>query len=176
VQLAVTPWTADDIPDIMNYFLEAEEGHLSGMGADAAKLPSFESWHTSLMTEYHKPALEQGYYYVIWMCDGERVGHCNINFIEHGIQANMHLHMWESGQRRKGMGTKLVQLALPLFFERFNLKKVICEPYALNPAPNKTLPRAGFQFVRKYRCTPGPINFEQEVSRWEILREAVVAS
>ena len=47
-------------------------------------------------------------------------------------------------------------------------------PYALNPAPNKTLGRAGFSFSRHYIGTPGSINFEQEVNVWEMSRDAFI--
>jgi hypothetical protein len=46
------------------------------------------------------------------------------------------------------------------------LKKLFCEPYALNPAPNKTLEKIGFEFVKEYITTPGWINFEQPVKLW----------
>lgn len=35
-----------------------------------------------------------------------------------------------------------------------------------NPAPNKTLKKAGFELVKEYVTTPGPINFEQPVKLW----------
>jgi hypothetical protein len=41
----------------------------------------------------------------------------------------------------------------------------------LNPAPNRTLERVGFSFVRQYIGVPGSINFEQEVSLWEMSRD-----
>jgi hypothetical protein len=43
-----------------------------------------------------------------------------------------------------------------------------CEPYALNPAPNKTLEKLGFKFLKTYTTIPGWINFEQEVNLWEL--------
>ena len=59
-------------------------------------------------------------------------------------------------------------MTLPFFFENFKLKKLYCEPYALNAAPNKTLTKAGFNFVKKYSTIPGSISFEQEVNQWEM--------
>ena len=41
----------------------------------------------------------------------------------------------------------------------------------MNPAPNKTLARVGFEFVKEYVTVPGSINFEQPVNRWEMTRE-----
>lgn len=51
------------------------------------------------------------------------------------------------------------------------LKNIYCEPYAQNPAPNKTLAKAGFLFVKKYTTIPGYLNFEQEVNQWLMTQE-----
>jgi len=167
-KLAVRPWVTDDIPNIINYFLKADDDFVRGMGANSDRFPSFSKWKAALEHEIKQPPIDQGYYYMIWLIDGVAVGHCNVNMITYSQQANMHLHLWRKSKRQKGMGVRFVQLCIPYFFKRFELQTLLCEPYALNPAPNKTLPKAGFTFVKRYRCTPGPINFEQEVSRFEM--------
>ena len=78
----------------------------------------------------------------------------------------MHLHLWNAENRTKGFGTKLLKMTLPFFFENLHLKKLYCEPYALNPAPNKTLENIGFEFEKEYITIPGSLNFEQPVKRW----------
>jgi RimJ/RimL family protein N-acetyltransferase len=83
----------------------------------------------------------------------------------------MHLHLWKSKNRKKGIGTELVRKSIPFYFENFKIEKLICEPYALNPAPNKTLEKIGFEFIKKYRTIPGSLNFEQDVNRWELTKE-----
>ena len=83
----------------------------------------------------------------------------------------MHLHLWNSKFRLKGVGTKMVNNSLPYFFNILKLKKIYSEPYALNPAPNKALEKIGFNFVKTYTTTPGSLNFEQTVNRWEMTLE-----
>ncbi len=80
----------------------------------------------------------------------------------------MHLHIWNSEVRKMGLGTQLVKMSLPYFFKNMNLKKLYCEPYALNPAPNNTLKKVGFEFVKEYITIPGFLNFEQQVNLWEL--------
>ena len=46
------------------------------------------------------------------------------------------------------------------------IRKLLCEPYAFNDAPNRTLQRAGFRFVKTHETVPGPLNFHQAVTRW----------
>lgn len=62
-------------------------------------------------------------------------------------------------------------MTLSYFFEKLELKKIYYEPYALNTAPNKTLKKAGFEFVKKYVTTPGFLNFEQDVNQWQMTYE-----
>jgi RimJ/RimL family protein N-acetyltransferase len=66
------------------------------------------------------------------------------------------------------MGVQLVKKSLPYFFNNLHLKTLYCEPYALNPAPNKTLPKVGFEFVKEYITVPGHLNFEQRVCLWQM--------
>ncbi|HWY34787.1 MAG TPA: GNAT family protein, partial [Nitrosopumilaceae archaeon] len=102
------------------------------------------------------------------LLNNKNIGHSNVNKIVFGEEAHMHLHIWSEDVRKKGVGAELVKLTIPYFFENLKLKKLYCEPYALNQAPNKTLQKVGFEFVKKYRTTPGWLNFEQEVNLWVI--------
>ena len=142
------------------------------MGADPAKIPKREDWIALLTTDMSKPIQDRQFYYVVWEVDGVPIGHSNINNIVFGKSATMHLHMWQKDLRKRGMGRMLVQRSIPYYFEKFELQVLICEPYALNPAPNKTLPKVGFQFIRQYETTPGWINFHQPVNRYEMTQQA----
>jgi hypothetical protein len=43
---------------------------------------------------------------------------------------------------------------------------LFCEPNAFNVAPNRTLQRAGFKYVKTHMTVPGLLNFHQAVTRW----------
>ena len=160
-----------DIAPITQYWLGSDKSFLTGMGVDLTRLPSAQEWQQMLNEQINSPIGEKKSYCTIWEVDGTAVGHCNINKITMGEQAYMHLHMWKSDVRKKGMGTELVKRSLPFFFEKFKLKKLCCEPYSLNPAPNKTLEKIGFTFIRSYVTVPGSISLEHEVNLWELSRE-----
>jgi hypothetical protein len=57
---------------------------------------------------------------------------------------------------------------LGYYFERFGLKTIYCQPYALNSAPNNALRHVGFQFVKSYNTVPGRLNFMQPVNLWQL--------
>ena len=56
-------------------------------------------------------------------------------------------------------------------FERLKLKRLFCEPHAFNVAPNRTLQKAGFKYLKTHMTVPGPLNFHQAVNRWVIERD-----
>lgn len=170
--LSVREISKEDIEHIATYWLLSSKEHMEGMGVDLAKLPAREDWEKMLLAQINAPVEEKQSYAIIWLVDGAPVGHCNINKIQFGTEAYMHLHLWDRKYRQKGMGTSLAKLSIPYFFKNFKLKRLYCEPYALNPAPNKALEKLGFRFVKEHITTPGFINFEQPVKLWVLDAEA----
>lgn len=166
--LSVRELHKDDIHHIVQYWTTSDSAFLIGMGVDLAKLPGAAALTEMLSQQLNQSYPEKQSYCIIWEVDKNPVGHCNINKIIFGEEAYMHLHLWNSGRRKKGIGTALVKMTLPYFFQNFKLKKLFCEPYALNPAPNKTLEKTGFTFLKSYVTIPGSLNFEQQVNRWEM--------
>ncbi|MBL0054622.1 MAG: GNAT family N-acetyltransferase [Chitinophagaceae bacterium] len=169
--LSVRELSAGDIPLLTDYWLNSNPGFLSGMGVDLSKMPSRSDWHSMLEEQLHQSYAEKKSYCLIWLVNGEPVGHSNVNKIIFGQEAYMHLHLWTPDARQKGHGLNFVKMGIPLFFKNLELKTLYCEPYALNPAPNRILEKAGFQFLRTYTTIPGWLNFEQPVKLWSLSRE-----
>lgn len=169
--LSVREISFDDIDLIADYWTTSDAAFLVSMGVDLAKVPSRTDLVEMLQQQLAQPYEDKKSYAVIWLVDGLPAGHSNINKIIFGEEAYMHLHLWNSFSRRKGFGTQMVRMTLPYFFQNFKLKKLFCEPYALNPAPNNTLRKSGFEFVKQYRTIPGALNFEQDVNQWKLSLE-----
>lgn len=161
----------DDIPFIADYWLNSDDDFLISMGVDLDKLPTRAGLTNMLTEQINLPDSEKASMAMILESDGKPAGHCNVNGITYGQEATMHLHLWTADTRRKGLGTKMVLESLPAFFKRLQLQTLWCEPYARNPAPNRTLKRIGFEFVKTYVTIPGSLNFEQEVNRYKLTRE-----
>ncbi|MCB9081791.1 MAG: GNAT family N-acetyltransferase [Lewinellaceae bacterium] len=167
--------TPADISLIADYWLLSPPAFLQSMGVDLAKLPSREGLTQMLTAQIQAPPAAKKSYALIWEIEGKPAGHSNVNDIVFGQQATMHLHLWQPNSRQKGLGTLLVKQSLPFFFENLQLQVLYCEPYALNPAPNKTLEKVGFTWEKTYRTIPGSLNFEQEVNRWHLRKEQYLA-
>ena len=169
--LTVREIKKEDIEAITNYWLSAEDKYMEAMGVNITKIPAREEWAEMLMEQLSQPIQEKKSYCIIWEINGEAIGHSNINKIQFGEEAYMHLHLWKKDIRTKGNGITFVKMTLPYYFENYKLKTLYCEPYALNPGPNKTMQKTGFEFVRQYRTIPGWLNFEQDVNLWRLTRE-----
>lgn len=142
------------------------------MGVDLNKMPGREQWMQLLQEQLNASYEQKHSYCMIREADGKPIGQSNVNRIIFGEEAYMHLHIWYASTRRMRLGSELIKMALPYFFKNLQLKKICCEPYPLNPAPNKSLARAGFESTREYITVPGALNFEQPVYHWEINRDA----
>ncbi len=73
------------------------------------------------------------------MLNKKQIGHSNVNDIKFAKEATLHLRLRKSTDREKGIVIELVKKLLPFYFEKLNLKKLICESYALSYMSNKTL-------------------------------------
>ncbi len=152
-KLSVRLLEINELEFIVDYFLKSYSDFLLGMGVDISKLPSREEWLNILTSNFYLN-LDNKTFFIVWLLDNEPVGHCNINKIDFGKEAYMHLHLWQGQTRQKGIGFDLLKMILPYFFDTFKLKKLYCEPSALNPAPNKTLEKLGFDFINEYETIP----------------------
>ncbi len=173
MNLEVRPMLKEEIPVVLDYFLNSPESYLRKMGVEPALLPQREEWKNALWKDLERPDTEREFFYLAWLQENELIGHTNINKIRYGKDAFMHLHVWPEILRRKGMGTRLVRMSLPIYFERFRLRHLFCEPNADNDPPNRTLIKAGFEFMGSEEKVPGYINFYQKVNTYMIKKERV---
>jgi len=168
----VRPFAArEEYEAMVDYFLQGGDAFLEGMGVDVAKLPSRRDWVRAALEDHARGDEEKERFYVAWVADGEVVGHSSISHIVHGESAHFHMHMWRSALRGSGLGPDFLRRSIDLYFERFALRTLACEPFADNPGPNKVCRRLGFRRVRRYRTVPTGISSEQDVQRYELARE-----
>ena len=168
-EVEVRPFsTREDCEAMINYFLTANDAFLRGMGVDPAKLPKKEDWLPLVLLDLEKEDFSKDRFCLGWRYQGKLVGHSSINKIKVGEEALIHLHLWESPLRKNGLGSEFFKQSVNFYFRRVAFKRLLCEPYADNPAPNRALSKLGFRFIKKYKTTPGNINFEQEVNQYEL--------
>lgn len=171
MQLTVREITNNDIAFFISYWRNSDKEYLKSMGVDCNKIPSANDLTNMLRQQINSDYESKQTYALIWECNGEVIGHSNINEIEFGKTAKIHLHIWEEKNRKKGFGKILLKKSIAIFFEKFRLKEINCETFAENKAPIKSLQNLGFQFIKKYETIPNSISFKQEVNLWSLTKE-----
>jgi ribosomal-protein-alanine N-acetyltransferase len=157
---------------MIDYFHGLPADVMLRMGVDRDKLPAREVWFAHAWADHQLAETDprRDRFFLAWLADGEMVGHSSINQIRWGEAAHAHLHLWRSDLRQAGIGSEFFRRSISVYFARFNLQIIHVEPRAENPAPNRVLEKLGFQFVKRYRTVPGPVNFEQDVNHYQIDR------
>ena len=153
---------------IIDYFHAATPEHLELLGVDPTRLPDPGRWMDRYAADYSKPMQDREFILVAWEANGERVGFSTADKIRFGQEAYMHLHMVDPQHRGAGSGLRCVQETVRLYFDLLQLERLFSEPNAFNVAPNRTLQRAGFRYVKTHMTVPGRLNYHQAVTRWVI--------
>ncbi|WP_395155066.1 GNAT family N-acetyltransferase [Ilumatobacter sp.] len=166
--MTVRPMDLDDVDRRIAYFHDSSDDFLRQLGVDRSLLPERKDWKETYRLDFERPIEERQGYGVMWLVDDEVVGWSNVDQIDFGRQALMHLHIADPDDRASGFGAHFVILAVRHFFQVLGLDRLYCEPNAFNVAPNRTLQRAGFRYEFSHMATPGPLNFEQATTRWVI--------
>ena len=170
-KLSVRQLEINDHEKIVDYFLNADKDFLINLGVDLTKLPARQEWLDILSSNFTLSPEQKKFFYIIWLLDNKPVGHSNINKIVFANEAYMHLHIWHKYTRQQGVGAEFLKLTLPYYFDNFQLQNLFCEPSAFNAAPNKTLEKLGFDFLKSYDTIPGWLNSYQRVNRWVLTKE-----
>lgn len=171
-RIQVRPFDSGDLEPMVDYYLGGSPEFLAGMGVDLARLPAREAWLEAARADFARPDPEKRRFYVAWLVDDALAGHSSISHIAFGESAHVHLHVWRPDLRGSGFGTELLARSIDLYFERFRLQRLICEPFAENRGPNRTVERLGFVLEKHYRTIPTEIALEQDVNRWVLERDA----
>lgn len=170
-ELVVRDLTLEEIDMPIDYFLEASNSDLIRMGVDQGRLPGKADWQQRFEGDLALPIRQRERHVVVWERDAVPVGFSTTNKIVFGVEAYMHLHILDPGNRRRGMGAEFVKLSAQRFFALFDLERLYCEPNAFNVAPHRTVQSAGFRFVSTQETLPGDINYFQTTNRWVLDRE-----
>ena len=167
MKLHLEPIKPSHVPFIVNYWCNNDGRYLESLGVELKKLPNPSGIELSLKKQMDTPLSEKTAYALIAYLDGVPIGHCNLNPIKEK-HAFIHIHIWDKKKRKLGCGTEILKLAIQRFFNELEIDTILAEPMASNDAPNKVLRKARFSMVKTYITTPGEINFEQTVNRWQI--------
>jgi trans-aconitate 2-methyltransferase len=172
MELRVRPWLREDIPRIVRYWKTLSTADAERMGCDLSRFPTSEEYERILTRQFETPENQATAFYSVWLVEGSAVGHSSLKDIEYGIRGSMHLHMWDESKRGKGLGGRLFCLSAMDFYERFQLREIVCEPNAANPFPNRMLQKVGFPLKGIRFGRSSDLGVEQELNTYAITRQA----
>jgi RimJ/RimL family protein N-acetyltransferase len=170
-RLTVRPLASEDFDGFIAYFTRASQADAERMGLAIDKVPSPAQLRSDLEAMITTPVDRLRSFILAWCLDGKTIGHSSLKDIVPGEFGSIHLHMWRADLRGKGYGPRLFCLSALDFYERFNLKQIICEPKADNPMANRMLQRIGFPLVFTHVAAGSELSVVCELNRYEILRD-----
>src|SRR5216117_536248 len=171
MDLSVRPLAAEDFDGFINYWLGLSKAEIERLGIAIDRLPSAARMRCDLEAMLVAPDDGVRSFVLAWCINGEAIGHSSLKDIVPGDFGSIHLHMWRSDLRGKGHGPYLFCLSALDFYERFNLKRIICEPKADNPMANRMLKKIGFPLVLTHVAAGSELAVVCELNRYEVVRD-----
>jgi RimJ/RimL family protein N-acetyltransferase len=170
-RLTIRPLATEDLDDYVAYFTRISKVDAERMGLAIDRVPSATRLRSDLEAMIAAPPDRIRSFVLAWCVDGKAIGHSSLKNIVPGDFGSIHLHMWRADLRGKGYGPRLFCLSALDFYERFNLKRIICEPKADNRMANRMLKKIGFPLVLTHVAAGSELGFVCELNRYEILRD-----
>jgi RimJ/RimL family protein N-acetyltransferase len=169
--LTVRPLAAGDFSEFINYWLGLSQVEIARMGVAIDRMPSATEMRSDLETMLAATNSAVRTFVLTWCINGEPIGHSSLKEIVPGDFGSIHLHMWRRDLRGKGYSSRLFCLSAVDFYERFKLKRMICEPKADNPSPNRLLQRIGFPLISTRLGKSSELSVSCKLNRYDIARE-----
>jgi ribosomal-protein-alanine N-acetyltransferase len=174
MNLSVRPLAAEDFDGFINYWHGLSPAEVERMGVAIDRLPSPARMRSELDAMLSAQNDSVRGFVLAWCIDGQSIGHSSLKDIVPGDFGNIHLHMWRADLRGKGHGPRLFCLAAIDFYERFKLKRMICEPKTDNPSPNRLLQKIGFPLISTRIGASSELSTTCKLNRYDILRGIAV--
>jgi RimJ/RimL family protein N-acetyltransferase len=175
MNVSVRPLAPKDFDDFINYWLELSQVEIERLGVAIDRLPSATQMRSDLEAMLAAPPDSARSFVLAWCINGEAIGHSSLKDIVPAEFGSIHLHMWRADLRGKGHGSYLFCLAAVDFYERFHLKRIICEPKADNPSPNRLLQKMGFPLISTRIGRSSELSAICKLNCYEIVREIAEA-
>jgi RimJ/RimL family protein N-acetyltransferase len=170
-RLTVRPLASEDFDGYIAYFTQPSKDDAERMGLAIDRVPPATRLRSDLEAMIATPVNRLRSFVLAWCVDGKTIGHSSLKDIVPSEFGSIHLHMWRADLRGKGYGPRLFCLSVLDFYQRFNLKRIICEPKADNPMANHMLQKLGFPLTLTHVAASSELSVICELNRYEILRE-----
>lgn len=165
-----------DLDRICDYWYRSPHSFIREMGVAPEKLPTESNFRTDFLKDIGpKPDRERQSCILTIEYKGKQIGYHKLSHIHFGQHGIFHAHIIREEYRKKGIGAFTYPRALRIYFDRFNLKKILFKTPAHNIGPNKVKQKMGIQFLRQEK-TDYPLHPDgMLVNVYEISRDQMPA-
>ena len=160
------------LENYLNYWFLSDRSFLHSIGIDIDQLPAAKDLRNKLKAEIPLPDKEQQTHIAIVLEGSRACGHLELRNLSFGSSAIIELHIWNNEDRHKGLGTELIDLIPSQIMFRFELKSLIAQAYASNPAANQLCLKAGFQYIAQEMLQPSPWHFKQAINQYQYTKSS----
>ena len=175
-RLEARPMRPGEAALVADYFLGLDDADRERMGlVGRDRLPARQDWIASLQRHLATPDGQATAAYTTWLVDGQAVGFSSLKDLRVGHEARTHLHMWSAPHRGRGHGAALFCLTALQGFERFRLQRIVCEPAAGNPMPNRMLAKVGFPLLGSYDGASSELSARTRLNQYDVRPDVAAA-
>lgn len=148
-----------DIDRICDYWFRSPKGFLGSIGIDQEKMFSESDIRNSMTKSFNSriPDIELKSEGLVIEYKGEPIGTHIINEIEFGLKGIFHAHIWKPEFRQIGIGTYTYPRACKIFFDRFQLQKIVFKTPVDNLGANLLKKKLGMKPIEKIKLCEGPV-------------------
>lgn len=171
-EVSVREFRLEDLPALVDYWLNTPEEVWIARGVDKSKIPSRERHYDG----YQKAFAEKGGVpnQVTVLYRGQPIGTHLLNNLIQNESGLFHAHFWDESSRGKGIAVFSYLMACDVFFKNLELKKIIFKTPKINIPPNRVKEKIGIPCIGD-TVLDAPILFKPLEAKlyeldWEMLR------
>ncbi|MCB0422234.1 MAG: GNAT family N-acetyltransferase [Bdellovibrionales bacterium] len=165
-----------DIPHAINYWYSSPEGFIESIGVDPKKMGTAEETQKGLESKIfrNKELKESKLNALTITYQNKPIGFHSINPLIDDDYGIFHAHIWDQNFRGKGIGTISYPLALRVFMDRFNLKRILFKTPSQNTAAIRVKEKIGFRAIGEEKISFGIIQDGTLAKVFEVTREEIL--
>jgi len=175
-KISVRDLAESDVPFVLDYWFRSPAGFVEGMGVDLRKMPTeaeMKAGLTARIQENEKLASSKLSAVAITY-DGRPIGIHTIFPVTEGDFGIFHAHIFDPEFRRRGVGLLSYPKACRVFFERFNLKKILFKTPLQNGGAIRVKEKLGIRVVGEETIGFGIIKEGTRAKVFELTREEAI--
>lgn len=162
-----------DIVLFLDYIYHSPAGFMDSIAVDLNKMPSEVDMSEILRVKCGQNGglTPSKMNWLTILYNGEAIGFHSIDNIIEGDDGIFHAHLWKQDMRQLGLGGYTYPIACKIFFERFNLRRILFKTPIQNMGAIRVKEKLGIRQIGEEVIDFGAIKDNTTAKVFEITRE-----